>query len=112
MLVAPLPKRRETTFTSSGCETKSAIGLLPLSLLITLQHSIHLLLSKVLVEVVIHLRCGRPTASANALHFFQREQPIRRRFFVADAKFSLAVIEKFLSAAQHAGNVGADLHVV
>ena len=32
--------------------------------------------------------------------------------FVPDAQVFLAVLQQFLAAAQHAGNVGADLHVV
>src|SRR3954463_187327 len=97
-----MPKRRETTFTSSGWETKSAmrlsdcaienwalnrkitqslnrqISLLRCLLLIPVQNLIHLLRRQVLVKVIIHLRRRSPAAGPNALHLFQREHPIFR----------------------------------
>ena len=67
---------------------------------------------EVVVEVVVDLHGGRPAAGADALDFFQRKQAVRRDAFVADAEGVLAVVEQLKAAAQHAGNVRADLHVV
>ena len=67
---------------------------------------------EVVVEVVVDLHGGRPAAGADALDFFEREQAVGRDVFVADAELVLAVVEDLVAAAQHAGDVGADLHVV
>ncbi len=64
------------------------------------------------MKVVIHLRRRGPAAGANALNFFQRKQTVRRSFLVSDAQLLLAMLEQFLAPAQHAGDVGANLHVV
>src|ERR1700748_111403 len=64
------------------------------------------------MEVVVHLRCGRPAASADALYFFERKNLVRRGFFVADAQPFFTVGQKLVAAAQHATDVGAYLYMV
>ena len=64
------------------------------------------------MEVVVDLHGGSPAAGADALDFFEREDAVRGDSFVADAELRLAVVENLVAAAQHAGDVGADLHVV
>src|SRR3954469_19168212 len=96
MFVAPLPQRLEMTFTSSGCETRSAMclpALLLFVLAVLFDHRVHFFGREVLVEVVVDLHRRRPAAGADALDFFQREQAIRRRLLVANAQGLLAVLE-------------------
>src|SRR5258707_7008316 len=108
MSAAPLPKRWETILTSSGCETKSAILRLLFRVLnATIQHHVHLFRGQVLMKIVVHLHCRRPTARADALNFFQRENAVWRGLLVADAQPLFAVLIKLFSAAQHAGDIGA-----
>src|ERR1700691_5091233 len=112
MSAAPWPKRRETTFTSSGWETKSAIVLLRCFLLVLVQNPVHLLCRQILVEGIVHLHCWRPTASADAFHFFERKHSVLSGSFVSNPQPALAMLQKLFAAAQQASNVGADLHVV
>jgi len=67
---------------------------------------------EILVEVVVDLDGGSPAAGADAFDLFQRKDAVSGRLFVSDAKLVLAVAENLVAAAQHAGDVGADLHVV
>src|SRR3569833_3148585 len=64
------------------------------------------------MEVVVHLNGGCPAAGADALDFFKGENSVRGYTFMADAELFLELLKKIVSAAQHAANVGADLHVV
>ena len=66
----------------------------------------------VLVEIVVHLHGWRASAGANTLDLFQREHAIFRGFAVADFQALFRVFEQLRAAAQHAGHVGANLHVV
>src|SRR5260370_32131450 len=135
MSVAPWPKRRETTFTSSGWETKSAMRnvycgvvdgrpkvpptvrinhqklLLFSTLPIFLEYPIDLVGGEVFVKIVIHLGRRRPTACTNAFHLFQRKQTVRGDPFVSDAEAPRAMFQNLFATAHHATNVGADLHV-
>src|SRR5262252_8989719 len=96
MLAAPMPKRLETTFTSSGCETKYAIRLTLFalrpspfarfanttflrkangeSLLLLfanpLNQLVNLFRRQVLVVIVVHLHGRSPRAGTDTLHFF------------------------------------------
>src|SRR6516225_3288626 len=106
MLVAPRPKRLETTFTSSGWETRSAMALLRPFLLVVVEDLVELFDREVLVEVVVHLHGRSPAARPDALHFFEREDTVGRCALVTDAQLLRAVLQQFLAAAQHAGNVG------
>src|SRR4029077_4308362 len=142
MLTAPWPKRRETTFTSSGCETRSAMRLgdcaieplgiekprfliarspdrtiakfylLRSLLLIVVENPIHLLYRQVLVKIVIHLRRRSPAASSDALHFLQRKQPVLCRLLVPDPQLLRTMMQDFFSTADHAADIRAHLHVV
>src|SRR5580692_963847 len=78
---------------------------------IFVQDLVDLLRGQILVEVIIHLYSRSPTACPDALDFLQREYAVRRRAFVSDAQPRLAVIEKLLTTAQHARDVGANLDV-
>src|ERR1700733_3399874 len=111
MSVAPWPKRRETTFTSSGWETRSAMGLLRCFLPVLVKHLIHLLGGQVLVKVVIHLRRRSPTASSNAFHLFQRKQSGSRRSLVTHAQLLSAMMQDFFAPAHQTADVSANLHV-
>ena len=73
---------------------------------------VHLGGGQVVVELVVDLDGGRPAAGADALDFLKREETVTGDLFVADAEGGLAVVEDLVAAAQHAGDVGADLHVV
>ncbi len=64
------------------------------------------------MEVVVYLHCGCPTAGTDALNLFERERAVARDFLVIDAKLLSAMVEHFFGAAQHATDVGADLHDV
>ena len=55
---------------------------------------------------------GRPAAGADALDFFEREEAVGRDALVADAELFLKALVDVIGAAQHATDVGADLHVV
>src|SRR6185503_9679917 len=63
------------------------------------------------MKVIIDLYCWRPTARADALHFFKRKHSVRRGLLVADAKFVFAMFKKLIRTAQHAADVRAHLHV-
>src|ERR1700722_14389806 len=108
MSAAPWPKRRETTFTSSGWETKSAIGLLRCFLFVLVQNSVHLFRGQVLVERIVHLPRRRPTARTDTFHLFERKHSVLSGSFVLNPQPAFAMLQKFLAAAQHAGNVGAN----
>ena len=41
------------------------------------------------MEVIVNLHGGRPTARADALHFFKRKHSVRGGLLVADAQFAL-----------------------
>jgi hypothetical protein len=64
------------------------------------------------MEIVIYLDCRGPRARPDTLNFFQREQPVSRFLLMTDAKLFPAMIKNFFAAAQHATDVGADLHVI
>src|ERR1700733_1832524 len=78
---------------------------------VAFKYGVHLLVGQVVVEVVVHLNGRRPAAGSDALDFFQREDAVRRGLFVTDAEPVLAMREHLIAAAQHAGDVSADLHV-
>src|ERR1017187_4059300 len=132
-----MPKRLETTLTSSGWETKYAIRRLlfafrspnrsrPLAkseermatdlLLFLLLQPVNQLVDlrgrQVLVKLIIHHQRRRPRACADALDLLQMEQPIGSRFLVADAQLLLAVFEDAVGPAQQAAHIGAHLEVV
>src|SRR5258705_95208 len=67
---------------------------------------------EVFVEVVVDLDGRGPAARADAFDLFERERAVSSDFFVPDAKRVFAVVEDLIAAAQHAGDVGADLHVI
>ena len=77
-----------------------------------LENRIHFVRIELFEEVVIHLHRRRPRARADAFHFFQRKRAGRRYFLIADAQPLLYVLVKFVSAAKHAGYVGANLNVI
>src|SRR5215472_1151891 len=114
MSAAPWPKRREMTFTSSGWETRVGMLFHVLSLAgaIGVEDLVDLHGGEVVVEVVVDLDGGGPATGADALDFFEREGAIRSDLFVPDAELGLAVVKDLVAPAQHAGNIGADLHVV
>ena len=64
------------------------------------------------MEVVVDLDGRRPAAGADALDLFEREEAVGRDALVADAELVLEALEDLVAAAQHAADVGADLHVV
>src|SRR6266851_2192660 len=66
----------------------------------------------VFVEVVVDLHRGRAGASADAFDLFQGKDAVAGGFFVADFEALLGLVEQLIAAAQHARDVGADLHVV
>src|SRR6266852_6201113 len=66
----------------------------------------------VFVEVVVDLHRGRAGASADAFHLFQGKDAVAGGFFVADFEALLGLVQQLIAAAQHARDVGADLHVV
>ena len=66
---------------------------------------------QVLVEVVIDLDRRRPAAGSDALDLFEREHAVGRGLPCGRCRALLAVVEKLVAAAQHAADVGADLHV-
>src|ERR1039457_5975429 len=132
-----MPKRLETTLTSSGWETKYAIRCSlfafrspnrsrPLAtseermatdlLLFLLLQPVNQLVDfrgrQVLVKLVIHHQRRRPGTCADALDLLQMEQPVGSRFLVADAQFLFAVLENAVGAAQQAAHIGANLKVV
>ena len=76
------------------------------------QDPVHLCRREVFVKIVVDLDSGRPAAGADALDLFEREEAVGGNSLVADAELCLAVVEDLVAAAQHAGDVGADLHVV
>src|SRR5664280_429309 len=111
---APMPKRRVTIFTSSGCETSLGIGFCSFRLgfvAVVGQDAWDLIGRELVEEVVVDLDGRRPTADADALHFFEREDAIGRDALVADAQFFLKAFVQVVGSAQHAADIGADLHV-
>ena len=64
------------------------------------------------MEVIINLDGGSPAAGSDALDFFEREEAVGGGLFVADVEGVLAVVEELEAAAEHAGDVGADLYVI
>src|SRR5262245_4314648 len=113
MSVAPLSKRCEITRTSSGCETSGGgvaivlilyswrlkFGPLPTVLpAVLVEHLVHFVFCHIKVKVVIHLYCRRPTAGANAFHFFQGENSVWRRLFVFNLQFVLAMLQQLFSS--------------
>src|SRR5262249_34639285 len=90
----------------------AALGLGLLSLVEILDDAIELQRGDVFIKVVIHLD-GRGTgASADAFHFFQGEDAVLSDFLVADFEALFGVLQQLCTAAQHTGDIGADLHVV
>ena len=67
---------------------------------------------QLVVEVVVHLDGRSPAACADALDLFKRKDAVGGDALVSDAKLFLEALVDFVSAAQHATDVGADLHVV
>ena len=60
---------------------------------------------------VVHLDGRSPAARADAFHLFEREDAVRGDAFVPDAELFLEALIHIVGAAQHATDVGADLHV-
>src|SRR3954468_12995890 len=110
MSAAPWPQRREMTLTSSGWETSSGI-LIARFLPVFFEHGVHLLVCQVVVEVIVHLHGGSPAACADALDFFEGKDTVWCCLAIANAEAIFAVLKHLVAAAQHAGDVGADLHV-
>src|SRR6185437_886468 len=77
-----------------------------------LENRIDLIGIEVLVEIVIHLHRRRTGACADALYFFERKRAALLDFAILDAQALLYVLENFVSATQHAGNVRAHLNVI
>src|ERR1039458_4460196 len=130
-----MPKRLETTLTSSGWETKYAIrcslfafrsctrsrplakseermALLLFLLLQPVNQFVDLRGRQVLVKLVIHHQRRCPGACADALDLLQVEQPVGGRFFVADSQLLLGFLEELVGPTQKAAHIGADLKVV
>src|SRR5580658_4275772 len=119
MLAAPMPKRLLTTFTSSGWETSLGIGSVPFCLPLHLclgaigfQNAGYMLRGEVVVKVVVHLYGRSPAAGADALDFFKGKETVGGDALVPNAQLFLKALVKIVGAAQHAADVGADLHVV
>src|SRR5438045_9450453 len=81
-------------------------------LAVLVQNLIHLVDGQVLVKVVVDLNRRSPAAGADALDFFKSEHSVGRGPFILDSQLFLAVLQQFLAADEHAGNIGADLNVV
>src|SRR5580704_1085903 len=116
ILAAPWPKRFDTILTSSGWET--SLGIFSFSLFLVLdlgpvliQDSWNVVGGQFIVEGIVDLDGGRPAADADTFHFFEREDAVWCDALVADAEFILEAFEKFIAAAQHATDIGADLHI-
>ena len=77
-----------------------------------LENQIHTLGSQVLIKIVIHLGGRRARACADTLDLFKRKRARRSRFPVPDLEPRLEVIENLVAAAQHAGNIRANLDVI
>src|SRR5664279_1714535 len=115
--VAPLPKRLESTGTTSGWETRYAIFELLLSFQwrvgpVLLEHLVEFVRRQILIEVVVHLCGWAPTAGSNALHLFQRKQPVRRGLLILNSQLLLAMGEDLVRTPQHAADIRAHLHVI
>src|SRR6266567_1124002 len=111
---APMPKRRVTIFTSSGCETSLGIGVGSFRfgfVAVTCQDFGDMIGCHIIVEVVIHLNGGRPAAGPDTFHFFKREDSVWSDALVADAQLVLEAFVHIIGSAQHAADVGAHLHV-
>src|ERR1700687_1612532 len=105
IFAAPCPKRFETIFTSSGCETSLGIFRCPSCIraaFICGQDLRYVLRRQVVVEVVIDLDCRCPAAGADAFNFFEREDAVRSYTFVPDAELFLEFFVDIVSAAEHA----------
>ena len=63
------------------------------------------------MKVVVHLDRWSPAACADALHLFEREHAVGCYALVPNAQFLLEFLVNLVSAAQHATDIGADLHV-
>src|ERR1700739_623647 len=114
IFAAPCPKRFETTFTSSGCETSLGIFRRPFcacTAAVVGEDFRYALSCQIIMKIVVHLDCGSPATCADAFHFFEREDTIRRYAFVSNTEFFLKLLVYVVSAAQHATDVGADLHI-
>src|SRR5665213_3314918 len=108
-----MPKRLEMILTSSGWETSLGIFLASLGFgSVGVEDGVDLVVGEVVVEVVVYLNGRGPAADADALDFFQGKEAVRGDAFVTDAEFVLEVFKQVVGAAQHATDVGADLHVV
>src|SRR5262249_10336306 len=81
-------------------------------LLQSLKNLIQHFYRQVLMKIVVHLHGWSPAAGADALHFLQGEHSVGSRALVLDAELLATVREEFFSAAEHTGNVRADLYVV
>src|SRR6266849_3626741 len=88
------------------------LGLGPLPGVKILNDAVELARREVFVEVVIHLHRRRAGAGADAFDFFERKNPVRGRFLVADYQPFLRAVQKFISTLQHTRHVRANLHVV
>src|SRR5438132_14303873 len=63
------------------------------------------------MKVIVHLHRWGPTACANTFNFFERKQVVGSSTVGTAAQPLLAVLKNFFRAAQHAGTIGAHLHV-
>src|SRR6202022_2317981 len=67
---------------------------------------------EIFVKIIVHLHCRRTRAGPNAFYFLERENAVRGGLLVADFELLLNELIQLIPAAQHAGNVCADLHVI
>src|ERR1039458_8260331 len=113
MLVAPMPKRREMIFTSSGWETSLGILFLVLdSIPVSVHDAGHEIGLELVVEVVIHLNRRCQATSADAFNLFQREEAVGGNAIGSDAELFAKTLVDFVSSAEHATDVGTNLDVV
>src|ERR1017187_6258532 len=110
-----MPKRRETILTSSGWETSLGMMDNPPSAwgfgAVTGHDAWHLVGIQLLDEVVVDLDGRRPAAGSDALHLFEREEAVLCHALAPDLQLLPEAFVDLISAAQHATDVGADLHV-
>src|ERR1035441_5164027 len=104
-----IPKRRVSTFVSSGLGSlySIALWLLPQAV----QKLVQLLRRYKMVKIVIHLHGRRPRARPHALHFFDRDLAVRRHFLVPDSQFLAGVFVELVAVVQQATDIRAHLHV-